>query len=229
VASTTRTPGSTAAPAKKTAAKKTVAKKAATSGGKKAAGIIAAGGGPEDPIADVLAGLSMRRSAASKAKIAKQPAIGGSRLAAGNKVLLAEFTACFVVLGIGTMVAPSGSKDGVPRLMSRGTGLCLLFFILALVSGAGPGARKAANGLGALVTVAYLVTSSDARNVFSWITAFYSTSGAGTAAGSGLGDLGASASGSAAGAALGQVGVAGQAGSGLGDLAGATNPLGAAE
>jgi hypothetical protein len=91
--------------------------------------------------------------------------------------LMIEFLICFVVLGLGTIVAPEGSGDGVPRLMSRGTGLCLLFFVLGLVSGAGDGARRAAGGLGALVTVSYLVMSSDAHNVLKWIAGFYSTKG----------------------------------------------------
>jgi hypothetical protein len=191
---------SNTAPAAKGAVKKTAAKKAA--------GTVFAGGGPENPFADALALRGLGRDRRKATRAAKGPNVGGSKLAAGNRVLLAEFTACFVVLGLGTVLAPSGTKDGVPRLMSRGSGLCLLFFILALVSGAGPGARKAANALGGLVTVAYLVTSSDAHNVFGWITQFYST--AGVQAGSDIGDLGSTAAAAAgsAGSALG--GVAGQ-------------------
>lgn len=142
----------------------------------------------------------------------------GSRhtLAAGSpgRVLMLEFLVCFTILGLGTVVAPSGSKDGVPRMMSRGTGLCLLFFILGLGASAGPGARRAANGLGGLVTVAYLVTSTDAHNVFAWISGYFSTGGVATttaatgaaAAGAGIGDV--------AGAATG-------AGVGIGSVAGA--------
>lgn len=159
-----------------------------------------AGSIAQPELAPVLAG------AAAKGPKPKAPA-GGKPVSAGNRILLAEFLACFVVLGLGTIVAPQGSKDGVPRLMSRGSGLCLLFFVLALVAGAGSGARRVANGLGGLVTVAYLVTSSDAHNIFSWIGAFYST--AGVKAGQGIGDLG------------GAVTAAQNAGSAAGNLAGA--------
>jgi hypothetical protein len=90
-----------------------------------------------------------------------------------NRLLLAEFLICLLILGAGTIVAPSGSKDGIPRLMTRGSGLCVLFFILALVSGGGPGARKSAAALGGLVTVGYLVLSSDAVNVVKWLAGFF--------------------------------------------------------
>lgn len=163
---------STAAPAKKTAS---------SSGTKKAAAIVAAGGGPEDPITDALA-LAEKQRAARKQKKAdkknvKGPNIGGSTLAAGNRALLAEFTVCMVILGLGTVIAPQGSDNGVPRLISRGSGLCLLFFVLALVSGTGPGPKRVAGGIGALVTASYLLASSDASNVLTWIKGFYTTAG----------------------------------------------------
>lgn len=196
-------------PAKKTAAP-----------AKKAAGIVAAGGGPEDPITDVLA-LGEQHRAAKKQKkadkaAAKGPTLGGSALAAGNKALLAEFTLCLVILGLGTVIAPQGSNDGVPRLISRGSALCLLFFILALVSGTGPGPKRIAGGIGALVTTSYLLTSSDASNVLKWIKGFY-TKGGVTPTASAATAPSATAQAGAGVAAAGSA--AANAGSVIGDLA----------
>jgi hypothetical protein len=148
---------------------------AATSnaGSGKAAGIVAAGGGPEDPVTDLLALAALKKGGRKP----KAPRASGS-----NKLLLTEFLVCFLVLGAGTIVAPQGSADGVPRLMTRGTGLCLLFLILSLASGAGPSAKKVSAGIGGLVTVSYLVISSDATNLLSWMTKFFGTT-AGTPTG----------------------------------------------
>jgi hypothetical protein len=135
----------------------------------KAAGIVAAGGGPEDPVTDAVA-----LGALVKPKKAKtQAPSGAGRIGGKSKLLLTEFLVCFVILGAGTVVAPQGSKDGIPRLMTRGTGLCILFFILSLVSGGGPKAKKGAEALGGLVTVSYLVLSSDALNIFKWVGSFF--------------------------------------------------------
>lgn len=116
---------------------------------------------------------------------------GKGRLTSSNssRLLLVEFLVCMVILGAGTIVAPQGSKDGVPRLMTRGTGLSLLFFVLALTAGGGPKVKKAAEALGGLVTVSYLVLSSDALNIFKWMISFFGTGA--EAAGADLGDLGA--------------------------------------
>lgn len=178
---------------KKTAAKKTSPRNAAASS---AAQTVAAGGGPEDPLADLAAmfnGHQAAKQARASNKAAKKPPApkskaGPSPLTRGNKLLLAEFTVCFVILGLGTVVAPTGSKDGVPRLISRGSGLCLLFFILSIAAGTGESARRLAGGIGGLITLAYLLTSSDAKNVFGWITSYYTP--AATQAGSGIGSIG---------------------------------------
>jgi hypothetical protein len=47
----------------------------------------------------------------------------------------------------------------VMSVMKRGTLLCVMFFILALVATAGPNAAKISKALGALVIVAIVVTS----------------------------------------------------------------------
>lgn len=118
---------------------------------------------------------------------------GKGKLTSSNKsrLLLVEFLICMVILGAGTILAPQGSKDGVPRLMTRGTGLSLLFFVLALASGGGARSKRAAEALGGLVTVSYLVLSSDAVNIFKWATSFFG--GTAAEAGHGVGDVGAAA------------------------------------
>lgn len=93
-------------------------------------------------------------------------------------LLVAEFLICLVVLGVGTIVpTPAGApEEGVPHLMVKGSGLALLFFILAVGSTGDRGAKVGA-GLGALITAGYLLTSQDAHNILAWITAFYSKPG----------------------------------------------------
>jgi hypothetical protein len=50
-------------------------------------------------------------------------------------------------------------SDKMMSTMKRGTLICLLFFVLALIAGIGPTAGKVAKGFGALTVVAILVTS----------------------------------------------------------------------
>lgn len=138
---------------------------------------------------------------------------------APGRLVLVEFLVCFVVLGLGTIVAPEGKKNaGAAHLAVKGSALALLFFILALMAGGGGKAAKAADALGGLVTAAYVFTSADSANLVKWISAFFDSGkttttaptgteahpggGSGTAAGSGLGGLGATL-GQAAGAVAG--------------------------
>ena len=162
-------------PAKKPESKPTPAKKPESKPAPakaKAAGIVAAGGGPENPAADIAA-LALYKKSRKDAKAAK----GAGPDTAGKRLLLVEFLVCFVILGAGTVVAPTGSQDGVPRLMVRGTGLCVLFLVLSLVASAGAKPAKAAAGLGALVTAGYLFTSTDATNLFKWMGGYFSKTG----------------------------------------------------
>lgn len=96
-------------------------------------------------------------------------------LSRGNprRILVVEFLVCFIILGAGTIVAPQGQGNGVPRLMSKGTALAGLFLILALTSAGGEKSARAAAGLGGLVTVAYIATSKDATNIAAWMKRFY--------------------------------------------------------
>ena len=96
-----------------------------------------------------------------------------------RRLVMTEFLVCMTVLGFGTIVpTPKGRKDeGVGHLVVKGTALSLLFFMLALVASAGGKAEKAAAGLGALVTAAYLFTSEDMYNIMTWVASFYAKPG----------------------------------------------------
>lgn len=215
------------APAKKTAAKKTTApqdaapkaaakKTAAKSAAKKATAAEVAGGGPEDPVADVAAAGSLLSGLKSKGKKAADKAPSpGSSLGTSNPArwVLMEFLVCFVILGLGTVVAPEGQKNGgASHLAVKGSALALLFFILGLMSGGGAKSQKAAGALGGLVTAAYVFTSQDSANLVKWINSFFASgnsaaaaAGAGAAAAAGAvaeaAGAGAAAAGAVAGAA----------------------------
>lgn len=184
-----------AAPAKKAAAK---------SGVKKGAAAEVAGGGPEDPLADAAAAGSLLSGLKSGAKKAPKP---GKAFGASNPArwVLVEFLVCFVILGLGTIVAPEGQKNsGASHLAVKGSALALLFFILGLMTGGGAKSAKAAGALGGLVTAAYVFTSRDAANLIKWVDSFFSSSssssaaaGAGAAAGAAGGAVAAGLTGAA--------------------------------
>lgn len=96
---------------------------------------------------------------------------------AGKNMLIAEIVVCLVVLLLGTIVAPSGSKDGITRMMIKGSALMAVFFILAIMSAGGKGPRKVAAALGLLITASYLLTSSDMNNIFNWIASYFKKPG----------------------------------------------------
>lgn len=174
-------PASKAPAAKKTTAKKTTAAKSAA---KKSVAKKAASATPAGRAASIGYGAGH--------KIGAKLRTGGGALSSGNprRALVAEFLICFIVLGGAAIVAPQGEKSGIPRLMSKGTGLALLFLFLSLLSAGGEKAAKAANGIGALVTAGYLFTSPDAANILKWITQFYGANGGRIAAAGEIGDTG---------------------------------------
>lgn len=187
------------------AAKKTAAKSAA----KKAAAAEVAGGGPEDPLADIAAASALLPKSGGAGRGGSPR--GGGAFAASNPArwVLVEFLVCFVILGLGTIVAPAGQKNGgAAHLAVKGSALALLFFILGLMTGGGAKSRKAAGALGGLVTAAYIFTSQDSANLVRWVDGFFSppssaASGgsAGAASGAGVGGLGGAVAGTVTGAA----------------------------
>jgi len=96
---------------------------------------------------------------------------------APTKVLLGEFLGCLIVLGLGTIVAPHGSADGVPRMLVKGSGLCALFLVLSFLAAGGSAPAKVATGFGGLITLAYVMTSSDAAEIARWMKGYFSPGG----------------------------------------------------
>lgn len=151
----------------------------------KGATTVVANGGPENPAA-LVAGASAAKQSKTDSKVKSQakkavanaPAKGANWVFSGNrKLLTAEFIVCVVILGLGTLLAPQGSKDGLPRAMIKFSGLSAVFFVLALASAGGKGAARTATAIGALMATAYVFTSSDAHNVVKWLEEFFSKSG----------------------------------------------------
>lgn len=156
-------------------------------------------------------------------KVSAPKAGGGAKKIAsfawsGNrKLLTAQYLLCIVVLFLGTVTAPPGSKDDVHRAMVKGSALSGLFMLLALVSSGGKGAAKAATALGTLISASYLFTSSDVHNLTAFVSGFFGKGGpawqtASDAAAAAAGDLGvadttgATAVGEGIGAVAGQIG-----------------------
>ena len=77
----------------------------------------------------------------------------------GVGTLEAEFLVALALLILLMFSSGAAYTDKIMSVMKRGTLLCALFFILALVASAGPNAAKGAKAFGALVIVAVLVTS----------------------------------------------------------------------
>lgn len=131
------------------------------------------------PYAGAAVGGATYVSERRKAKKAKKSRPGPLSKGDPRRLVMTEFLVCMVVLGFGTIVpTPKGRRDeGVGHLVVKGSALSLLFFMLALVASAGGKAEKAAAGLGALVTAAYLFTSEDMYNIMTWVASFYAKPG----------------------------------------------------
>lgn len=106
---------------------------------------------------------------------------GGGRKAMGwawsgnRKILTAQFVLCSVILILGLLTSSDDAKNSSARALVKGSALALLFFLLALLSSAGGSSAKAATAMGALVTVAYAVTSSDVHAVVKWVGTYFKT------------------------------------------------------
>jgi hypothetical protein len=88
------------------------------------------------------------------------PVSAGSNAVSGVGMLEAEFVLGMLLLVLLMFSSKSDSTAGkIMSTMKRGTLICAVFFVLALVAGIGPGASKFAKAFGALVIVAILVTS----------------------------------------------------------------------
>jgi hypothetical protein len=130
--------------------------------------------------AKTAAGAAKAKAGAAKAKTGEkiETAVPSALYSTHTRqLLLGEYALCLAVLAAGTLVAPKGSADGVTRLLVKGTGLSVLFLLLGLVSAGGRAAGRAAVGFGALVTVTYLFSSSDAADVVNYIGGYFSPDG----------------------------------------------------
>jgi hypothetical protein len=85
----------------------------------------------------------------------------GSLSSSGGSVgtLEAEFLIGLALLILLMFSSQASYSDKIMSVMKRGALMCVLFFILAMVSSAGPNAAKISKAMGALVIVALLVTS----------------------------------------------------------------------
>jgi hypothetical protein len=125
-----------------------------------AAGTRAAGTGKAAQAADTGLGFAAGRSGGGKRPGGRRKAHSGPQ-----RLLVAEFLVCIVILALSPMGRPTGETE--PRdWMKRGTAMCGLFALLGLVSAVGPKSGRAAAALGGLVTVVLMV---DQRELFSVI------------------------------------------------------------
>jgi hypothetical protein len=83
----------------------------------------------------------------------------GKDATSGVGLLEAEFLSAIALLILLMFSSDAGLTDKMMSVMKRGTLICAVFFILAIVAGIGPRASKSAKAFGALVIVAILVTS----------------------------------------------------------------------
>lgn len=95
----------------------------------------------------------------AKTAAAYNPATLGGNAAGGVGLLEAEFLAALGLLILLMFSSSASYTDKIMSVMKRGTLLCALFFILALVASIGPNTAKGAKAFGALIIVAILVTS----------------------------------------------------------------------
>jgi hypothetical protein len=88
------------------------------------------------------------------------PANAGDTVSGSAGMLEGEFLLCLGLLVL-LMFANTTSSYGekVMSLMKRGTLICLLFFLLAIISNIGPNAEKVAKAFGGLIIVAILITT----------------------------------------------------------------------
>jgi hypothetical protein len=88
------------------------------------------------------------------------PANAGDTVSGSTGMLEGEFLLCLGLLVL-LMFANTTSSYGekVMSLMKRGTLICLLFFLLAIISNIGPNAEKVAKAFGGLIIVAILITT----------------------------------------------------------------------
>ncbi len=156
---------------------------------------------------------SARRTGRSASVRDFSPVRAADKATSGVGLLEAEFLGALILL-IALMFANTSASyaDKIMSIMKRGTLVCFFFFLLALISSAGPNAAKLSKALGALVLIAILVTTP-AKTMITDVDSLIKNDWVGsTEAGNDVGsaDAGTSSSGSNAssGAASGALGAA---------------------
>jgi hypothetical protein len=93
--------------------------------------------------------------------------------ASGVGLLEAEFLGSLLLLILLLFADTDKSyADKIMSTMKRGTMICILFFVLALIAGIGPSSAKISKAIGAMVFVAILVTSP-VLNMFGNLDKFF--------------------------------------------------------
>lgn len=179
----TSTAGVPSAKAATSSASKGAVKKTAGAAAK-AVGAEVAGGGPENPVADVIALKEAAGALKSDApKTSKKPpkaskkgvkVRGVSWAWSGSKnLLLAEFLIVVVITGLGTLTTTGSVKDEMPKLMVKATALSAIFFVAALLAGSGKKTAQVATAITTLITIAYVFTSPESRQLVNFVGAFF--------------------------------------------------------
>jgi hypothetical protein len=76
----------------------------------------------------------------------------------GNKVIVAEFIACMVLVGLAPIV---GTTTSAGAWLKKGAAVTGLFLVLSLVASGGPRSSKIAAAFGGLCTLALLINSHE--------------------------------------------------------------------
>lgn len=87
------------------------------------------------------------------------PTKAGSSVASVGLLEAEFFGSLFLLILIMFANTDTSYSDKIMSLIKRGSLLCLLFFLLAIIAGIGPNASKIAKAIGALVFVATLLTT----------------------------------------------------------------------
>lgn len=98
------------------------------------------------------------KAAPSPGKIKEKFKPGGL---GGSKVLVAEFIACMVLVGVQPIL---GQTTEAAAWLKKGAAITGLFLVLSLVASGGPRASKISAAFGGLVTLALLINSRDVLN-----------------------------------------------------------------
>lgn len=98
---------------------------------------------------------------------------GKGKKAGGHKALVAEFMICMTILLLSPMVDKGGNVT-TAKFMKKASATAAVFIILGFIGSAGDTARKAATGLGMLMTLTVLLNE---RSVFGQLVKAVSGSG----------------------------------------------------